>query len=69
MKHDKGFFIGGLIMAIYSAEPNKAVEEYGIMRKCIQRGNKVIHIADSDFIVSKSSGKTISLDIDGKVVR
>lgn len=69
MEDDKGFFVTGLIMSIYSNDPNKAMKEYGIMRKCIQKGNKVIHIADSDFIVSKSSGKTISFDIDGKVVR
>lgn len=68
-ENDKVFFVTGLIMAIYSDDPNKAVKEYGIMRKCIRKGNKVIHIADNDFIVSKSSGKTISFDIDGKVVR
>lgn len=68
LKHDKGFFVTGLIMAIYSDDPDQAMKEYNIMRKCIQKGNKVIHIADSDFIISKSSGKTISLDIDGKVV-
>lgn len=68
LKHDKGFYITGLIMAMYSANPNKAMEEYSIMRKCIQKGNRVIHVADIDFIISKSSGKTISLDIDGKVV-
>lgn len=69
MKHDKGFLVTGLIMAIYSIDSDKAAEEYGIMRKCVQKGNKVIHVAKSDFIVSKSSGKTISFDIDGKVVR
>ena len=68
-ENDKGFFITGIIMAIYSDDPNKAIKEYGIVRKCIQIGNKVIHITDNDFIVSKSSGKTISLDIDGKVIR
>ncbi len=69
IENDRGFFITGVIMAIYSDDPNKAAKEYSIVRKCIQRGNKVIHITDSDFIVSKSSEKTISLDIDGKVVR
>ncbi len=68
-KNDKGFFVSGIIMAIYSDDSNQAVEEYSIVRRCLQRGNKVIHIADSDFIVSKSSGKTISLDIDGKVIK
>lgn len=68
MKYDRGFFISGVIMAVYSMNPNKAAEEYGVMRKCLQKGNKVIHIANSDFIVSKLTGKTISLDIDGKVV-
>jgi len=69
LKYDSGFFISGVIIAIYSEDSNKAAEEYGIMRKCILKGNKVIHVSENDFIISKSSGKTISLDIDGKVVR
>ena len=69
MENDNGFFVSGLIMAIYSDDPNKAVKEYSIMQKCVRKGNKVIHIAENDFLVSKSSGKTISLEIDGKVVR
>lgn len=67
-ENDKDFLVSGLIMAIYSDDPNKAMKEYAIIRKCIRKENKVIHIAENDFLVSKSSGKTISYDIDGKVV-
>ena len=68
LKYDEGFFVAGLIMAIYSEDRNKAMEEYNIMRKCVRKGNKVLHVTGSDFMISKSSDKTISLDIDGKVV-
>lgn len=68
MKYDKGFFVSGLIMSIYSDDKNEALEEYQIVKKCVKKGSAVIHIADDDFSISKSSGKTISLDIDGRVV-
>ena len=55
-------------MAIYSEDRGKAMEEYSIIRKCVKKGNKVLHVTGSDFMISKSSNKTISLDIDGKVV-
>ncbi len=65
---DDGLFITGLIMAIYSEDQRKAIEEYNIMRKCVKKGNKVLHVTGKDFVISRSSDKTISLDIDGKVV-
>lgn len=68
LKYDEGFFVAGLIMAIYSEDRGKAMEEYSIIRKCVKKGNKVLHVTGSDFMISKSSNKTISLDIDGKVV-
>lgn len=68
MKYDKGFFVSGLIMSIYSDDPNEAMEEYRIVKKCVKKGNAVIHIANDDFYISKSFGKTISLDIDGRVI-
>ena len=68
LENDKGFFIAGLIMAIYDEDQSKAIEEYNIMRKCVKKGHKVLHVTGKDFIISKSSNKTISLDIDGKVV-
>ena len=68
MKYDEGFFVTGLIMAIYSVDRGKAMEEYNIIRKCVKKGNKVLHVTGSDFMISKSSDKTISLDIDGRVV-
>ena len=69
LKYDNGFFITGLIMAVYSDDSNSAIEEYNVIRRCVKKGNHVIHVANSDFAISKSSEKTISLDIDGKVIR
>ena len=68
LKYDAGFFVAGLIMAIYSEDQSKAMDEYNIMRKCVKKGNKILHVTGSDFLISKSSDKTISLDVDGKVV-
>ena len=69
LKYDDGFLITGLIMAVYSDDPDSAIEEYNVIQRCVKRGNHVIHVANSDFTISKSSEKTISLDIDGKVIR
>ena len=69
LKYDRGFFVTGLIMAIYSDDPEKAMEEYHTIQRCVKKGNAVIHVANEDFIISKSTEKTISLDIDGKVIR
>lgn len=68
LKYDNGFFITGLIMAVYSDDSNSAIEEYHVIRKCVKKGNHVIHVVNSDFAISKLSEKTISLDIDGKVI-
>ena len=69
LKHDNSFFITGLIMSIYSDNQEKAAEEYNVIRRCVKKGNTVIHVAGNDFTISKSSGKTVSLDVDGKVIR
>ena len=55
-------------MAVYSDDPDSAIEEYHVIRRCVKKGNNVIHVANSDFAISKSSEITISLDIDGKVI-
>ena len=68
LKYDNGFFVTGLIMAIYNDDPKRAMDEYSVIRKCVKRGNYVIHVTGHDFPISKSSEKTISLDIDGKVI-
>lgn len=69
LKYDNGFFITGLVMAVYSDDPHSAIEEYNVIQKCVKKGNHVIHVTSYDFTISKSSEKTISLDIDGKVIR
>ncbi len=68
VKHDLGFLVSGLILAIYSNDQNAAMGEYQIMKKCVKKGNTVIHVAYSDFSIYRSSNKTITLDIDGRVV-
>lgn len=68
MKKDFGFLVSGLILAVYSDNQSEAMREYQIVKRCLKRGNAVIHVAGNDFSISKSSGKTISLDIDGRVV-
>lgn len=69
MKYDNGFFISGLIIAIYSNDSSKNINEYQIIKKCITRGNSVIHITNKDFCISKATEKTISFDVDGKVIK
>lgn len=68
VKHDLGFLVSGLILAIYSNDQNAAMGEYQIMKKCVKKGNTVIHVSYSDFSIYRSSNKTITLDIDGRVV-
>lgn len=68
MKHDLGFWVSGLILAVYSDDQSEAMGQYQIVKRSVKSGNTVIHVTDSDFSISKSSGKTISLDIDGRVV-
>ena len=69
LKYDNAFFVSGLVMAVYSDDPNSAAEEYNVIRRCVKKGNHVIHVAGYDFTISKASERTISLDIDGKVIR
>lgn len=69
LKYDNGYYISGVVMAVYSDDPVVAREEYQQVRKCIKKGNTVIHISKKDFCISNTSDKTISLDIDGKVIR
>ncbi|MBQ2093442.1 MAG: hypothetical protein II190_02530, partial [Ruminococcus sp.] len=61
LKYDEGFFVAGLIMAIYCEDRGKAMEEYSIIRKCVKKRNKVLHVTGSDFMISKSSNKTTAL--------
>lgn len=69
LKYDNGYYISGVVMAVYSDDPVVARGEYQQVRKCIKKGNTVIHISKKDFCISNTSDKTISLDIDGKVIR
>lgn len=69
LKYDNGYYISGVIIAIYSDDPVVAREEYQQVRKCIKKGNTVIHVSKKDFCISQTSDKTISLDIDGRVIR
>lgn len=68
-RHDDGFYITGLVMAIYDEDPMIAKEEYQAVYKYISRNRYVIHVAQNDFCVSTSTGKKISELVDGSVIK
>ena len=67
-EYDNGFFLSGLVMAIYSSNPLEAAKEYHILKKCVGKENYILHVAHSDFNVLNGSEKKISMDIDGRVL-
>lgn len=67
-EYDNGYYLSGLIMAIYSSNPLEAAKEYHILKKCVNKDNYILHVAYSDFKVSTISEKKISLDVDGRVL-
>lgn len=67
--HDNGFYISGLIMTFYSSNPDLAKAEYQIMYKYINKYRYVIHVARKDFVISSSSGKMLSEQICGTVIK
>ena len=66
---DNGYYLSGLIMAIYSSNPLEAAKEYRLMKRCVSKGKYVLHVAYSDFNVTTSLEKKISMDVDGRVLR
>ena len=68
-KRDNGFYLSGLLMAVYSTNPTEAVNEYRIIKKYQKNGRKTIHISPNDFIVSDLTGKQLSSVINGGVIK
>ena len=66
---DNGFYISGLIMAIYSCNEIAAQKQYHIIYRVLSKYIHVIHVADRDFCVSSSSGKSLSNVVSGTVIR
>lgn len=67
--HDDGFYISGLVMAIYSDDNDIAKSQYQIMYKYLNRNRYVIHATKTDFCVSSSTGKMLTEQVDGSVIR
>lgn len=68
-EHDDGFYISGLVMAIYSDNIEKARSEYQVIYKYLNRKRYVIHVSVEDFCVSSSTGKMLTDQVDGTVIR
>lgn len=66
--HDNGFFVSGLVMAIYGKNAVDARKQYQIVRKYVRNGKYVIHVASSDFVVSTVTGKTLFDYVGGSVI-
>lgn len=68
--HDNGFYISGLVMAIYDDDDkDQAKAEYQTIYKYLNRKRYVIHVSKHDFCVSNNTGKMITDQIDGTVIR
>lgn len=67
--HDDGFYISGLVMAIYSDDNDTAKNQYQIMYKYLNKKRYIVHIAKSDFCVSSTTGKMLTDQVDGTVIR
>jgi len=68
LARDNGFYISGLILALYSHSEEKARRQYQIMKKAIAKNQYVLHISGTDFCVSSSSGKHLSDLVSGSVL-
>lgn len=67
--HDDGFYISGLVMAVYDDDPLVAKEEYQTIYKYITPNRYVLHVTKNDFCVSTSTGKKLTELVDGTVIR
>ena len=69
MRRKNYFYISGLIIVQYSNDPKIAKDQYQIIKKYRNANVKVIHISLHDFTVSEINGRTISSDIDGRIIK
>lgn len=65
---DNGFYISGLIMAIYSDNDDLARRQYEIIYRELNKYKYIIHVSKQDFCVSVSSGKYLSDLVSGTVI-
>ena len=57
---DNGFYISGLIIAVYSEDDVLAKRQYQIVYRALKNNKYVIHVSSRDFCISASSGKYLS---------
>ncbi|GAA0179042.1 hypothetical protein SH2C18_19910 [Clostridium sediminicola] len=69
LTRDNGFYISGLIMPFYSSSPSVAKEEYHTMYKYINKKGYIIHVTGKDFMISNVTGKMLSEQIGGTVIK
>ena len=69
LTRDNGFYISGLIMTFYSDSPSIAKEEYHTMYKYISKKGYIIHVTAKDFTISNVTGKMLSEQIVGTVIK
>lgn len=66
---DNGFYTTGLIMIIYSNSDGRNRKNFQSIYRYLENDRYVLHISQSDFIVSLASGKCISDFITGAVIK
>lgn len=67
-EHDRGFYVVGLIMVIYSDNEIEAAAEYKGIVRYLADYRYILHVSGTNFCVSRESGKRISEQIDGAVI-
>ena len=66
---DNGFYISGLIIAVYSEDDVLAKRQYQIVYRALKNNKYVIHVSSRDFCISASSGKYLSDLVSGSVIK
>lgn len=66
---DNGVYTTGLIMIVYSKSDEKNRKNFQSIYRYLEKDRYVLHVSQSDFVVSSASGKCISDFISGTVVK
>lgn len=69
LARDNGFYISGLIIAIYSEDDVLARKQYQVVSRALANDKYVIHLSSRDFCVLSSSGKYLSDLVSGAVIK
>lgn len=69
MMHGDGYYISGVIFVAYSTADDVARKQYKLIRDYCRNDKYLIHLSQSDYLVSVSTEKHISNCIVGSVIR